>query len=54
MGAASGIDRLLTLACCRTFTVDEKIRTEDWWDVLLERWSDERAGARLGADAASL
>jgi hypothetical protein len=24
-----GIDRLLTLACGRTFTVDEKIRTEE-------------------------
>lgn len=36
-----GIDRLLTLACGRTHTVDEKIRTEDWPDVLLERWSDE-------------
>lgn len=36
-----GIDRLLTLACGRTFTVDEKIRMEDWPDVLLERWSDE-------------
>ena len=36
-----GIDRLLTLACGRTFTVDEKIRTADWPDVLLERWSDE-------------
>ena len=36
-----GIDRLLTLACGRTFTVDEKIRSEDWPDVLLERWSDE-------------
>ena len=38
----AGIDRLLTLACGRTFTVDEKIRSEDWPDVLLERWSDER------------
>jgi hypothetical protein len=37
----AGIDRLLTLACGRTFTVDEKIRTQDWPDVLLERWSDE-------------
>jgi hypothetical protein len=37
-----GIDRLLTLACGRTFTVDEKIRTEEWPDVLLERWSNER------------
>ena len=38
-----GIDRLLTLACGRTYTVDEKIRTEDWPDVLLERWSNEKA-----------
>jgi len=38
-----GIDRLLTLACGRTYTVDEKIRTEEWPDVLLERWSNERA-----------
>lgn len=38
-----GIDRLLTLACGRTYTVDEKIRTQDWPDVLLERWSDEAA-----------
>lgn len=36
-----GIARLLTLNCGRTFTVDEKIRSEDWPDVLLERWSDE-------------
>ncbi len=36
-----GIDRLLTLACGRTYTVDEKIRTADWPDVLLEQWSDE-------------
>ncbi len=36
-----GIDRLLTLSCGRTYTVDEKIRTQDWPDVLLERWSDE-------------
>lgn len=36
-----GIDRLLTLACGRTYTVDEKVRTADWPDVLLERWSDE-------------
>lgn len=38
----AGIDRLLTLACGRTFTVDEKVRTQDWPDVLLERWSDEK------------
>jgi hypothetical protein len=31
------IDTLLTLACGRTYRVDEKIRTPDWPDVLLER-----------------
>ena len=37
----AGIDRVLTLACGRTYTIDEKIRTADWPDVLLEQWSDE-------------
>ena len=36
-----GIDRVLTLACGRTFTVDEKVRTSEWPDILLEQWSDE-------------
>jgi hypothetical protein len=36
-----GVDRVLTLSCGRTYTVDEKVRTEDWPDVLLEQWSDE-------------
>lgn len=36
-----GIDRVLTLACGRTYTVDEKIRTNEWPDILLEQWSDE-------------
>jgi hypothetical protein len=36
-----GIDRVLTLACGRTYTVDEKIRTNVWPDILLEEWSDE-------------
>ena len=36
-----GIDRLLTLSCGRTYAVDEKVRTEDWPDILLEQWSDE-------------
>ena len=40
-----GIDRLLTLECGRTFTVDEKVRSSDWPDVLLERWSNERMKA---------
>jgi hypothetical protein len=35
-----GIDRRLVLACGRTITVDEKVRKEDWPDILLERWSD--------------
>ncbi|TZG26555.1 hypothetical protein FYJ91_12910 [Sphingomonas montanisoli] len=36
-----GVDRVLTLACGRTYTVDEKVRAEDWDDILLEQWSDE-------------
>lgn len=36
-----GIDRVLTLACGRVYTVDEKVRTHDWPDILLEQWSDE-------------
>lgn len=32
---------MLTLACGRTYTVDEKVRTNDWPDILLEQWSDE-------------
>jgi hypothetical protein len=37
-----GVDRVLTLACGRTYTVDEKIRTADWPDILLEQSSDEQ------------
>jgi hypothetical protein len=36
-----GIDRVLTLACGRTITIDEKVRTNEWPDILLEQWSDE-------------
>lgn len=36
-----GIDRVITLACGRTYTVDEKMRSEDWNDILLDQWSDE-------------
>jgi len=36
-----GIDRVLTLSCGRTLTIDEKVRERDWDDILLERWSDE-------------
>jgi hypothetical protein len=36
-----GIDRVITLACGRVYTVDEKVRMNDWPDILLEQWSDE-------------
>lgn len=36
-----GIDRVLTLASGKTLTVDEKVRAEDYEDILLERWSDQ-------------
>lgn len=35
-----GIDRVLTLSSGKTLTVDEKVREEDWPDILLEYWSD--------------
>ena len=35
-----GIDRVITLASGRTYSVDEKVRAEDWPDFLLEYWSD--------------
>lgn len=36
-----GIDRVLTLACGRVITVDEKIRDKDYGDILLEFWSNK-------------
>ena len=36
-----GVDRVLTLSSGRTYTVDEKVRLQDWPDILLEQWSDE-------------
>jgi hypothetical protein len=36
-----GIDRVLTLTCGRVYTVDEKVRANEWPDILLEQWSDE-------------
>lgn len=36
-----GIDRVITLKCGRSITIDEKVRDKDWPDILLERWSDE-------------
>lgn len=35
-----GIDRVLTLTSGKTLTVDEKVREQDWPDILLEYWSD--------------
>lgn len=35
-----GIDRVVTLKSGKTVTVDEKVRTQDWGDIALERWSD--------------
>ena len=37
-----GIDRVLTLKSGKTVTVDEKVRYEEYNDILLERWSNER------------
>lgn len=34
-----GIDRVLTLGSGKTLSVDEKVREEDWPDILLEYWS---------------
>ena len=36
-----GIDRILVLKSGKTLAIDEKVRKEDWPDILLERWSDE-------------
>lgn len=35
-----GIDRVITLQSGKTVTVDEKVRSKDWDDIALERWSD--------------
>lgn len=35
-----GIDRVITLKSGKTVTVDEKVRSHDWGDIALERWSD--------------
>jgi hypothetical protein len=36
-----GVDRVLTLACGRVVTVDEKVRDKDYGDILLEFWSNK-------------
>lgn len=37
-----GIDRIVVLNSGRQITIDEKVREQDWPDVLLEQWSDEQ------------
>jgi hypothetical protein len=37
-----GIDRIIILASGKNFTVDEKVRSKDYDDILLEFWSDEQ------------
>lgn len=41
-----GIDRVLVLASGKTLTVDEKVRSKDYDDILLEYWSDEKRRVR--------
>lgn len=36
----AGIDRQVILASSKVIKIDEKVRSEDWPDFLLERWSD--------------
>lgn len=35
-----GIDRVVTLRSGKTATIDEKVRSKDFGDIALERWSD--------------
>jgi len=37
-----GIDRVIVLRSGKTFNVDEKVRTKDWPDFALERYSDRQ------------
>lgn len=41
-----GVDRVLTLSGGKTLTVDEKVRAEEYDDILLEYWSDEARRVR--------
>lgn len=40
----AGIDRILVLNSGKVIKVDEKVRSKDFFDILLERWSDEARG----------
>jgi len=37
----AGIDRVILLSNSKQVLVDEKVRSHDWGDILLERWSDK-------------
>jgi len=37
----AGIDRMLVLKSSKAVLIDEKVRSKDYDDILLERWSDE-------------
>ena len=37
-----GIDRVVILGSGKTLYIDEKFRKDDWPDILLERWSDNK------------
>lgn len=41
-----GIDRLLTLSSGKVISVDEKVRTVDYGDILLEYWSSFESKTR--------
>ena len=41
-----GVDRVLTLSSGKTLTVDEKVRSTEYDDILLEYWSDEKRRVR--------
>jgi hypothetical protein len=38
----AGIDRVIQLKSGKTVKIDEKVRSKDWGDIAIERWSDRR------------
>ena len=38
----AGIDKIITLACGKIISIDEKVRRKDYPDFFLEYWSDEQ------------
>lgn len=37
----AGIDRIVVLSCGKVLKIDEKVRSKDYPDFCIERWSDE-------------